>query len=443
VIGRLAPSGFVVQPDIADPLCNGGHGVRLRGPFGGRKQAVGHEESVRVRAGTLADGSTLIAFTAGGYEQEKSFAILDSIAPTCTWDSGFGDGGTAMIAIPSGFRSEHAPHHNEEGRAIGPEGLDIEAVAARNGGGAIIAGSYKGAWLLGEVTARGHLDPTFGQGGWSALPFEGAVTKILQEPSGRIIIAGGEHFSGCCTLNWAAALSASGRLERSFGTHGRVKLPIDESANIQELLREPDGDILIEVGHGNMGCWGTSLALFTPSGQPVPQFAGFVGGTAGQTGRFWQDLGLHAFIGDSYIEGEGFTVIGTGQKPCYDEPPGSTAPATGLLARFRPNGEPDGPTIRFPSRMYGTVLAFRDGGDVVLVESPYSDRTQVTVTARHADGALDPRFGNLGQAQIRIPLHSRELNPEALEFIKAAPGEITLVATPREHAEVQLIRLRL
>jgi hypothetical protein len=81
VIGRLAPSRFVVQPDIADPRCNGGDGVRLRGPFGGRKQAVGHEESVTVASGTIAGDSTLIAFTASGYEQGKSFAVLNSLTP--------------------------------------------------------------------------------------------------------------------------------------------------------------------------------------------------------------------------------------------------------------------------------------------------------------------------------------------------------------------------
>jgi hypothetical protein len=274
------------------------------------------------------------------------------------------------------------------------------------------------------------------------LPFEGAVTAVLQEPSGRILIGGSEHASGCCTVNWAAALSAHGQLEHAFGGHGRVKLPTGESSAIEGMALEPNGDILVKVGHGNMGCWGTSLAMLTPSGQPVPLFAE-------RLDRFWQGLGLHAFVGDIYIEGEGFNLVGTGQKPCYDEPPGSTAPATGLLARFRPNGEPDGPTIRFPSRMYGTVQAFRDGGDTFLVEYPYSDPTQATVTARHADGALDSRFGSLGRAQIRTPERSGEL-PPTLEIIKAAPGEISLIAKlsersepPSEAPELRVIRLRL
>ncbi|HTU78973.1 MAG TPA: hypothetical protein VMF09_09465 [Solirubrobacteraceae bacterium] len=375
----------------------------------------------------------MIAFSS--YSPGKGFAVLDALTRRCALDHEFGADGAATITIPSSLR----PAHPE---ATGPEGLVIDVVAARNGGGAIVAGSYRGGWVVGEVTSRGRLDPTFARGGWSVLPFEGGVTAVLQEPSGRIIIAGNQHASGCCTVNWAAALSARGRLEHAFGRAGRVELPTGESSGIERMAFEPNGDILVKVGHGNMGCWGTSLAMLTPSGQPVPLFAE-------RLSQFWQGLGLHAFVGDVYVEGEGFTLAGTGQKPCYDEPPGSKAPATGLLARFRPDGELDGPTIRFPSRMYGTVNAFRDGGDTLLVEYPYSETGQVTVTARRANGALDPRFGSLGRVEIHIPERSREARA-TLEILKAAPGEISLVATlseysepPPEAPEVKLIRLRL
>jgi hypothetical protein len=78
------------------------------------------------------------------------------------------------------------------------------------------------------------------------------------------------------------------------------------------------------------------------------------------------------------------------------------------------------------------------------VEFPYSDPTgHVTVAARHADGSLDSRFGEPRPSPDSHPVTQRGLSPEALELIKAGAGEITLVATPSEHAEVQLIRLRL
>lgn len=54
VAAQPAHSGFVVQPGIADPSCNGGRGVRL--PAGLSGDAV-------VVSGPMKDGSTLIAFS--------------------------------------------------------------------------------------------------------------------------------------------------------------------------------------------------------------------------------------------------------------------------------------------------------------------------------------------------------------------------------------------
>ena len=65
------------------------------------------------------------------------------------------------------------------------------------------------------------VDPTFGHGGWTVLPFRGVVTAVIQARSGRIFIGGDNGGGGCCTLNWAAALSARGQLDRGFGRRGR------------------------------------------------------------------------------------------------------------------------------------------------------------------------------------------------------------------------------
>jgi hypothetical protein len=46
---------------------------------------------------------------------------------------------------------------------------------------------------------------------------------------------------------------------------------------------------------------------------PVPLFGN-------RLGRFWHALGFGAFVGDVHIDGEGFTLVGTGQRPCADGP---------------------------------------------------------------------------------------------------------------------------
>jgi hypothetical protein len=420
---RLAPSGLIVRPDIADSLCNGGHGARLSGPYGSRQ-----EEIITIKSGASTGGSVLIAFT-DGYAG-RNIAVLDSITSRCVWDRAFGVDGRATITIPSTLK----PRRPQEPAGY-PEGLAIEAVAVRHGGGAIIAGSYGGRWVIGEITARGQLDPSFARDGWSVLPFQGEVTSVIQEPSGRIIIGGNEHASGCCTVNWAAALSPSGQLKLGFGSHGRVELPTGESSGIQELTVEPNGDILVDVGYGNMGCWGTSIAMLTPTGKREPMFAQ-------RLEHFWRDEGFHAFIGDSYVDGEGFTLVGTGQKPCYEVPLGSKAPATGLIARFRVDGTLADPAIRFHSPMYGSVQALPMGHDIVIAEQIYSGRGGIALTALRPDGSTDSRFASQGHAQIRAPWVEAITEP-AFSIARSSPGQAVLIATRPEGDQLQLISVRI
>ena len=417
----LAPSGFVVRPEIADPLCNGGRGARLPGGSGG--------DSV-VASATMADGSTLIALT-NVYPGKRS-AVLRSVTRTCASNREFGNNGAATITIPPSLRPTDPA---EDG--FPAEGLWVNVIAPRNGGGAIVAGVYGGNWVVGEVSASGTVDQTFGNNGWALLALPGEVTAILQEPSGRIVLAGDNGGAGCCTVNWAAALSEDGQPESGFGEHGRTVLPTGEDSGVRSLALEPNGDILAEIGYGNMGCWGTALAMLTPSGAPEPMFGQ-------RLQQFWDAHRFGAFVGDVRVDGEGFTLLGTGQKPCYDEPPGSTARATGLIAHFGTNGTPAGPAVRFPSRMYGSVQVLPDGQDAILAASPYADPTDITLTALRPDGSTDPRFGSHGSARIRTPRHGPNATLSTMVSIdEASPTEIVIIATEPARSQMQIIRVRL
>jgi hypothetical protein len=374
----------------------------------------------------MADGSTLVAVS--GYPTLRS-VVLHSVTALCAPDRGFGSEGVATVALPLRPRPGNPPADG-----VPPNGLWVNAVAPRRGGGAILAGTYGNDWVVGEVTRRGQIDPTFGEGGWTVLPFPGEVTAVLQEPSGRIIIAGDNGGGGCCTLNWVAAVSARGRLENDFGTRGREELPTGGDSGVEGLALEPNGDILATVGYGNNGCWGVVLAMLTPSGRQVPQFAT-------RFGRFWHGLGFGAFVGDVYVDGDGFTLVGTGERECDGY---RSQPATGLITRFRADGDLIGRTIRFPSRMYGTVDAFHVGGDIFVVASPYADSTQVTVTALRSDGSADPRFGSRGRARIHTPWKGRNAALETMVSVhRASPRTIVVIATQDGRKQLQVIRVRL
>jgi hypothetical protein len=251
------PSGFVVQPDIADPACNGGRGVSLR---------AGLKGDAVVASATMSDGSTWVAFSE--IYPGKRFAVLRSVTPECAPDLRFGHDGMGTIKIAARLQPGHPA-------ALGSpaNGLWVNVIAPKNGGGAIVAGTYGGAWVVGEVTPSGRVDPAFGNGGWTLLPFRGEVSAVVQERSGRILIGGDNGGGGCCTLNWAAALSPRGELVGGFGRHGRAALPTGEDSGVGSLALEANGDILAQVGYGNMGCWGAALAMLTPTGRPVPLFA--------------------------------------------------------------------------------------------------------------------------------------------------------------------------
>jgi hypothetical protein len=137
-------------------------------------------------------------------------------------------------------------------------------------------------------------------------------------------------------------------------------------------------------------------------------------------------------------------LVGTGQRPCANGPPFSAPSATGLIARFRADGETAGSTIRFPSRMYGIVQAFHTGDDTFVVESPYADPTHLALTALRPAGSVDPRFGSAGRARIRTPWRGFNATLQTMVSItKASPTEIVVIATRAGRNQLQVIRVRL
>jgi hypothetical protein len=111
----------------------------------------------------------------------EAFVRAHSVTRRCAPNLDFGRHGVATVGI-----SSRSPRTRPAGGA--PSGLRIRAVAAWNGGGAILAGGFGSNWVVGEVNRSGQIDRTFGNGGWEVLPFHGEATAIVQEPSGRIVI---------------------------------------------------------------------------------------------------------------------------------------------------------------------------------------------------------------------------------------------------------------
>jgi hypothetical protein len=414
--GQAAPSGFTVRPDITDPSCNGGQGLT----FGA------HLGEIPVVASTgLANGSTLIALSSGGFP-DKNTVSLYSITSACVANNAFGQDGASRIGPAQPPPRDTSP----AGEAL--KGLQIDVVAPAIGGGVLLAGGYGYHWIVGEINADGTPDTSFGDDGWSVLPFHGEVSSIDQAPSGQIFLAGSAG-SGCCTTNSLGALSSTGLLNTAFGEGGRVGLPAPvPDSGVAQVLVEPNGDVLASVAGGNMGTWLTALVMVTPAGRPVPGFRQHLNG-------FWKTLGFATFQGTTYVNGAGFTVIGTGQDTSYSSKPAPSS--TGVIATFSTGGSQVGSTTRFGSRLFGAPDAFLDEEDVLFVDSPYANATKLTLKALGPGGSLDASFADRGIAQVAGPGHglNASLDTEA-SVSQSSPGTIVIVSLDGKN-QIHLTRL--
>lgn len=397
--------------------CNGGHGSKLSTT--GWKQPV-------VATGTMSDGATLVAFSQ--VYPGKDYSVLDAVTPRCVRATGFGTAGETTITIPK----DVVPL---PGNGFGFDALWIESIGARAGGGALVAGTYRGRWVVAAIDSSGTLDPAFGTAGWTVLPRRGEVSAILQEPSGRILVAGDNGGGGCCTVNHVAALSSRGRLLTSFGKQGAATLPTGEDSGVDSLLREPNGDLLALVRYGNMGCWGVGVAMLTPAGHHV---AGF----AKRMTQFWGSLAFGAFDGAIYVTPHGFTLAGAGQHPCFGRVPAKSV--TGVMARFRTDGASVGRTVRFPSRDFGVLGAFKSGRDTLFVDSKFADDTRARLRVLRPDGTAKPSFGHDGEVIVRAPWQGSSAQLATGLAVKGDdPTSLVIVATRDGRQQIQIVRLHI
>lgn len=153
-------------------------------------------------------------------------------------DTTFGSGGKVLTAV--------VQHINEaRAIAIGPDGKIVVA-------GYYFGGNQNFQALLVRYNPDGSLDSSFGSGG-TVTDFRGfssgsanlAETVAIQ-PDGKIVIAG--HYTspdGGSTVATMARFNANGTYDTSFGTSGRLEIPVASgSAQFNDIEVLPDGRIV-------------------------------------------------------------------------------------------------------------------------------------------------------------------------------------------------------
>jgi len=108
-----------------------------------------------------------------------------------------------------------------------------------------------GAWASSSGTPiglvrflpDGRLDPTFGTDGTVTTDL-GFIRALLQQPDGKLVVAGSEPTSGFADLVLARYL-ADGRVDPAFGMGGLAITDVGGRESPRALLQQPDGTLVV------------------------------------------------------------------------------------------------------------------------------------------------------------------------------------------------------
>lgn len=179
-------------------------------------------------------------------------------------------------------------------------------------------------WALVRYNADGTLDASFGDNGrvLTEMPGDGYITSLGTQSNGKII-AGGLAWGN----DWDFALTrykASGKLDNSFGTDGKVLTDFSGQADTLSGLGIQSDDKIVTAGVSVVS--GTSqfaLARFNPNGTLDPSF--------GSEGRVITEFG------NSLSVASAITIQSNGKILAA----GTAGGADFALARYNPDGSLD------------------------------------------------------------------------------------------------------
>lgn len=203
-----------------------------------------------------------------------------------------------------------------------------------NGKILVAAQRYNGTtrdWVLLRLNDNGQPDATFGSQGLivTEVAEEGAVPKkIMLQPDGKILLAGGSRFNDVGN-NYHFALvryDANGALDPEFGSGGRVITPIGDNASpIAGVALLPNGSIIASGTVREGDDVGFAVVKYEPNGQLSSLF-----GEDGMVLTFHLDSGI-PLAGNAgvVVDADGRIIIG------------GTSGDYLALARYQSNGTLD------------------------------------------------------------------------------------------------------
>lgn len=254
------------------------------------------------------------------------------------------------------------------------------------------------------------LDDSFGDAGLSILSQLGPAeaTAVIVDPDGKVIVTGctavGAQYERAAT-GIVARFLTDGQIDRTFGTQqqGLTELPHEDMTSPNDLLRQPDGKLLVLSEGTRQGAESRSITRFLDDGRIDTSFGG---AGDGQAFVSFGEGSLRAASMALQPDGK-IVVVGCFQRP-KDEY-GDSA-----IARFTSNGLPDQNFGASNGQIIVPVSPFRDLATCVAIDSMNrlvvggyawdASNCSAVLLRMHEDGSLDPGFGRLGKMMAR-PSH--------------------------------------
>lgn len=281
------------------------------------------------------------------------------------------------------------------------------------------------ALLTPAIAQYGSLDPTFGSGGIAT--FDAAQNSdlglgVLQQPDGKVVIAGYGVVAGVTIDVVLARALADGSPDPSFGTNGEVQHDFGGNEYGRGVLIQPDGKLVV------CGTRGPAMMLvrFLPNGAPDAAF-----GTGG--------LALASHPGGGLCEGYAAALQPDGKVVVCGY---ATVSSVRHLAATRVNA--DGTTdTGFGTDGWAVVplgvstsearaIVRQPDGRMLLTGKAWQPGSEIMAAVRlMPDGALDPGFNGTGTVLLpmAIACEGAALQPDGKAllggFAYAEPGSPT------------------
>ena len=250
--------------------------------------------------------------------------------------------------------------------------------------GKILVAAYGAAKVrVARYLPNGTPDPAFGTNGIVIVPlgdYPGLGTMLLR-PDGRILVVGSIWRTDNSNLS-LVSLTATGKIDRSFGNDGVVETDLGGSEGARDAVLYADGSVVVVGQRGDPGSFPNTgkllLVRYVKSGSIDKSF-----GSSGSTAVAAADephpraitvdrAGRLLVVGETYDYGTG---------------------NLGLLARFTPAGKPD-PTFRG-----GGVATIPNGEFVAPVSDVVAEPDGTILVAGY--GAQLGRYSRDGELLVR------------------------------------------